>query len=81
MPLDLPPQVKMHMIVQIAQSQNISVDDYILSAVQEKLAQDKPKPTLEEMYEFIGFRPLPSPPNSQVITDEYINELREQYGI
>lgn len=79
-PLDLPPQVEMQ-IIQIAQSQNISIDDYILSAVQEKLAQDKSKPSLEEMYEFIGFRPLPSPPNPQVITNEYVNELREQYGI
>lgn len=53
----------------------------MLLAVQEKLVQDKPKPSLDEMYEFLGFRPLPSPPNAQVITNEYINELREEYGI
>lgn len=78
--IDLPPQIETQ-IIEIAKQQNISIDEYVLLAVQEKLAQEKPQPTLEEKYEFLGFRPLPSPPNAQVITNEYINELREEYGI
>lgn len=58
--LDLPPQVEMR-IIQSAKIQNISIDEYVLSAVQEKLTQDKSQPTLEEMYEFIGFSCRPHP--------------------
>lgn len=34
-----------------------------------------------ELYRLTGIRPLPSPPNPKVITNDDINELREQYGI
>lgn len=77
--LDLPPQIEMQ-IVQIAKEQNISVNDYLVSMAKEIIAQ-KQEAELEKMYEFLGFRPLPSPPNPQVITNDYINELREEYGI
>lgn len=77
--IDLPPQIETQ-IIQIAKQQNISIDEYVLLAVQEKLAKEQEK-ELEKMYDFLGFRPLPSPPNPQVITNDYINELREEYGI
>ncbi len=79
--LDLPPQIEMQ-IIEIAKQQNMSIDDYILLATQEKLAQDKQQDNpLENMYEALGFRPLATSPNAKTVTNEYINELREKYGI
>lgn len=86
--LDLPPQIEMQ-IVQIAKEQNISVNDYLVSMAKEIIAQKQEKQAQEslqeidddEFYRLTGIRPLPSPPNPQVITNDYINELREQYGI
>lgn len=78
--LDLPPQVEMQ-IIEIAKAQNMSANDYLVSMAKEIVAQQQQEPSLDEMYEVLGFRPLSSPPNAQVITDDYINELREQHGI
>lgn len=78
--LDLPPQVEMQ-IIEIAKAKNMSANDYLVSMAKEIVAQQQQEPSLDEMYEVLGFRPLSSPPNAQVITDDYINELREQHGI
>lgn len=80
--IDLPPQIETQ-IIQIAKQQNISIDEYVLLAVQEKLAKEQEPKEIDddEFYQLTGIRPLPSRPNAQVITNEYINELREEYGI
>lgn len=78
--LDLPPQVEMQ-IIEIAKAQNMSANDYLVSMAKEIVAQKEHELSLDEMYEVLGFQPLPSPPNAQLITNDYINELREQYGI
>lgn len=76
-PLELPPQVEQE-IIQIAQAQNISVNDYLITKL---LGKQSNTVDYDKLYELSGIRPLPSRPNAQVITNDYINELREQYGI
>lgn len=79
--IDLPSQIQTQ-IIEIAKQQNISIDEYVLLAVQEKLAKEQNDDIDDdEFYHLTGIRPLPSRPNAQVITNEYINELREEYGI
>lgn len=78
--LDLPPQVEMQ-IIEIAKAQNMSANDYLVSMAKEIVAQKEQEIDDEEFYRLTGIRPLPSSPNAQLITNDYINELREQYGI
>lgn len=59
--IDLPPQIETQ-IIEIAKQQNISIDEYVLLAVQEKLAKE-PKVDYDKLYKLSGVRPLPSPPN------------------
>lgn len=76
--IDLPPQIETQ-IIEIAKQQNISIDEYVLLAVQEKLAQDKSQPSLDEMYEFLGLNLFTT--GTHTITNDYVNELRERYDI
>lgn len=80
-PLELPPQLEQQ-VIQIAKVQNMRIDDYILSVLQERLANESQNNIDDdELYRLTGIRPLPARPNAQPITNDYINELREQYGI
>lgn len=75
--LDLPPQVEQE-ITQIAQAQNMSVNDYIVAKL---LGKQSNAVDYGKLYKLSGIRPLPAHPNAQVISNEYVNELREHYGI
>lgn len=75
--LDLPPQVEQE-ITQIAQAQNMSVNDYIVAKL---LGKQSNVVDYDKLYKLSGVRPLPARPNAQVISNEYVNELREHYGI
>lgn len=76
-PLDLPPQIETQ-IIEIAKQQNMSASDYLISIAEKIVAQQQEK-SLDEMYEFLGLSPFTT--GIHTITNDHVNELREQYGI
>ncbi|MDO4896221.1 MAG: hypothetical protein Q3971_02555 [Moraxella sp.] len=85
--LELPPQIETQ-IIQIAKEQNMSASDYLVSMAQKLIAERHKQPSRtqeeiddDEFFELTGIRPLPSLFNAQPITNDYINELREEHGV
>lgn len=76
--LELPVQIEQQ-VIQIAQTQNISVNEYIMTNLVHNVGlPDYLSDTDKELFISMGIMPFNT---KNPVTDEMVNQIREEYGI